>query len=120
VSAEIQQRTEILGHCAEYLQRAGRRVLDRDWNHELGRLDLVTVDRHTFVVCAVRIRGRRRLGPTSRPLSIVARRRLWWLAGYWLKSHGMRFDRIRVDVMELHQNGPDGYTIEHLQGVDQQ
>ena len=120
MSAEIQPRTEVLGDCAEYLRQAGLRILDRDWKNELGRLDLVAVDRHTLVVCVVRIRGRRRLGPTSRPLSIVARRRLRWLAGCWLKSHGMRFDRIRVDVIDLHQNGPGGYTIEHLQGVDRQ
>jgi putative endonuclease len=110
----------MLGHCAEYLQKAGLRVLDRDWNHELGRLDLVAVDGHTFVVCAVRIRGRGRLGSISRPMSMVTCRRFRWLAARWLKAHGMRFDHIRVDVMEVDQDGPGGCTIEHLRGVDQQ
>jgi putative endonuclease len=120
VSAVALQRAEILAHCAEYLQEPGFRLLDRDWRHELGELDLVVVDGHTFVVCVVRVRSRGRLGSASRPLSMVTCRRFRWLAARWLKAHGMRFDQIRVDVVELHQDGPGGCTIEHLRGVDRQ
>jgi hypothetical protein len=35
----------------------------------------------------------------------------------WLNAHGIRFDRVRVDVVGLVRDPSGGYTIEHVRGV---
>ena len=38
-----------------YLEGCGFRILDRNWRCTDGEIDIVAVDRHTFVVCEVKM-----------------------------------------------------------------
>jgi putative endonuclease len=103
--------------AVEYLQRCGFRVLDRNWRCADGELDIVAVDRHTFVAVEVKTRSGARFGT---PVDAVGRakiRRLRRLAILWLNAHGVRYDRVRVDVVGLLYEGTGGYTIRHIRGV---
>jgi putative endonuclease len=103
--------------AADYLEKAGFRILDRNWRCATGEIDIVAVDRHVFVVCEVKTRSGTRYGT---PLEAVGRaklRRLRRLAVEWLNAHGVRFDQIRIDIVGLVYEGTGGYTIEHIRGV---
>jgi len=113
---------DVLGRDGEqaavnYLEGCGFRILDRNWRCAEGEIDIVAVDRHTFVVCEVKTRSGTRYGT---PLEAVGRAkcsRLRKLAVRWLTAHGVRFDQIRIDVVGLLYDGTGGFTIEHLRGV---
>ena len=74
--------------AAEYLERAGLRVLDRNWRCTEGEIDIVAAERQVMVVCEVKTRSSTRFGT---PLEAITRhkqarlRRLatggWWPTG---------------------------------------
>jgi len=103
--------------AAGYLESAGFRVLDRTWRGPEGQLDIAAVERQVFVVCEVKTRSGTWHGTALVAISRARLHRLRGLAVAWLNAHGVRFDRVRVDVVGLVYEGTGGYTIEHLRGV---
>jgi putative endonuclease len=103
--------------AAEYLEKSGFRVLDRNWRCAAGEIDIVAVDRHTLVVCEVKSRTGVRYGSPLEAVSRAKRARLRKLAVLWLNAHGIRFDEVRIDVVGLVYEGTGGFTIEHIRGV---
>jgi len=103
--------------AVNYLESRGFRILDRNWRCADGEIDIVAVDRHTFVVCEVKTRSGTRYGTPLEAVSRAKRSRLRKLAARWLTAHGVRFDQIRIDVVGLLYEGTGGFTIEHLRGV---
>ena len=66
---------DVLGREGEqaavtYLEGCGFRILDRNWRCADGEIDIVAVERHTFVVCEVKTRSGTRYGT---PLEAVGR-----------------------------------------------
>ena len=103
--------------AATYLEGLGFRILDRNWRCSDGEIDIVAVERHTFVVCEVKTRSGTRYGTPLEAVGKAKRRRLRRLAVLWLNAHGVRFDQIRIDVVGLLYEGTGGFTIEHVRGV---
>lgn len=113
---------DVLGRDGEeaavtYLEGCGFRILDRNWRCADGEIDIVAVERHTFVVCEVKTRSGTRYGTPLEAVSRAKRSRLRRLAVRWLNAHGVRFDQIRIDVVGLLYEGTGGFTIEHVRGV---
>jgi putative endonuclease len=105
--------------AAEYLRRSGMRVLDRNWRCSEGEIDIVAADRRALVVCEVKTRSGTRYGT---PLEAVTRRkrsRLRRLAVQWVMAHGVLFDEVRVDVVEVlkSETEPGGFAIDHVRGI---
>jgi putative endonuclease len=100
-----------------YLESCGFRILDRNWRCAGGEIDIVAVDRRTFVVCEVKTRTGTRYGTPLEAVSRAKQRRLRGLAAVWLSAHGIRFEQIRIDVVGLLRDGADGFTVEHVRGV---
>jgi putative endonuclease len=114
---------DVLGRDGEqaavnYLEGCGFRILDRNWRCAEGEIDIVAVERHTFVVCEVKTRSGTRYGTPLEAVGRAKRARLRKLAVRWLTAHGVRFDQIRIDVVGLLYEGTGGFTIEHVRGVD--
>jgi putative endonuclease len=113
---------DILGRDGEqaavnYLEGRGFRILDRNWRCAEGEIDIVAVDRHTFVVCEVKTRSGTRYGTPLEAVGRAKRARLRRLAVRWLTAHGVRFDQMRIDVVGVLYEGTGGFTIEHVRGV---
>jgi putative endonuclease len=106
-----------LQEAARYLEGIGFRILDRDWRRLDGGLDIVAVDRHTFVVCVLKVSSGTRYRTPLELLSRAKRNLLRSLAIRWLNAHGMRFDQVRADVIGVIWGGSGGFTIEHIRGV---
>ncbi|HMD93830.1 MAG TPA: YraN family protein [Trebonia sp.] len=103
--------------AVDYLEGCGFRILDRNWRCAEGEIDIVAVERHTFVVCEVKTRSGTRYGTPLEAVGRVKRNRLRKLAIRWLTAHGVRFDQIRIDVVGLLYEGTGGFTIQHIRGV---
>jgi putative endonuclease len=103
--------------AAEHLQRAGFRILDRNWRCAEGELDIVAAERRTLVVCEVKTRSDARFGSPLEAVSRQKRSRLRRLAVRWVIAHGVLFDEIRIDVIGVLKDSAGGFTIEHVRGV---
>jgi len=103
--------------AVSYLEGLGFRILDRNWRCADGEIDIVAVERHTFVACEVKTRSGTRYGTPLDAVGRAKRRRLRRLAAQWLSAHGVRFDQIRIDVLGLLRDEAGGFTVEHVRGV---
>jgi len=103
--------------AAEYLERAGLRVLDRNWRCADGEIDIVAAERQVMVVCEVKTRSGTQFGTPLEAITRHKRARLRRLASRWLVAHGVLFDEVRIDVIGLIRNRAGDYEIEHVRGV---
>ena len=103
--------------AAEYLQRAGFRILDRNWRCAEGEIDIVAADRRVLVACEVKTRSGTGFGTPLEAITRKKRRRLRRLAVRWVVAHGVLFDEVRVDVVGVLRTQAGDFTIEHVRGV---
>ena len=103
--------------AAEYLERAGLRVLDRNWRRADGEIDIVAAERQVMVVCEVKTRSSTRFGTPLEAISRYKLARLRRLAARWLVAHGVLFDEVRIDAIGLIRDEAGHYEIEHVRGV---
>ncbi len=103
--------------AAAYLERAGFRILDRNWRCAEGELDIVAAERRVLVVCEVKTRSSVRYGGPLEAVGRVKRNRLRRLACRWLVANGMLFDEVRIDVIGLVGDQAGGFSVEHVRGA---
>jgi putative endonuclease len=103
--------------AAEYLQRAGFRILARNWRCAEGEIDIVAADRRTLVACEVKTRSGTRYGTPLEAVTRKKRSRLRRLAVCWVLANGVLCDEVRVDVVEVLKDERGNFAIEHIRGV---
>jgi putative endonuclease len=103
--------------AAEYLKKAGFRILDRNYRCADGEIDIVAADRRDLVACEVKTRSGVRFGTPVEAVTSRKLRRLRRLAAVWASSHGWFFDQLRVDIVGVLRSPTGEFTIEHLRGV---
>ena len=115
---ETDQRNRARGRwgenlAANYYERHGCRVIDRNWRSATGELDLVVLDGNTYVFSEVKARRSDLFGPAAGAVGIDKQRRIRQLGVEWLRAHGvghvdMRFDVIAITGNEL-DHIPDAF-----------
>ena len=103
--------------AAEYLERAGLRILDRNWRCEAGEIDIVALERRALVICEVKTRSGVRYGSPLEAVSRSKQLRLRRLASSWLAAQELGFDEVRIDVIGLVRDASGEFTLEHVRGV---
>jgi putative endonuclease len=103
--------------AVEYLQRAGFRILDRNYRCSEGEIDIVAADRRVLVACEVKTRSGVRYGTPTEAVTPQKLRRLRRLAVRWVIAHGVIFDELRVDIVGVLRNQSGEYAIEHIRGA---
>lgn len=97
-----------------HLERAGLRVLARNWRCESGEIDIVVADRSEIVGCEVKTRSRQTYGPPHEGVDERKLARLHRLIHRWAQLHGHRPDSVRVDVIGVLLTPEREPLIEHL------
>jgi putative endonuclease len=103
--------------AVEHLQRAGLRILDRNWRCADGEIDIVAAERRALVVCEVKTRSGVRDGTPLEAITRQKRNRLRRLAIRWLVAHGILFDEIRIDVVGVLRSESGEFSVDHVRGV---
>lgn len=103
--------------AAEFLARAGFRILDRNYRCAHGELDIVAAERRILVACEVKTRSGLRYGTPAEAVTRQKLARLRRLAVHWRQSHGLTFDALRVDLIGVLRTGADEFEIDHIRGV---
>ena len=86
--------------AADYLEKRGLRVVDRNFRVRGGEIDLIARDGATLVFVEVRQRSRSDYGGAAASITAAKRRRLVLAARHWLARHGdaaCRFDCVLID-----------------------
>jgi putative endonuclease len=103
--------------AADYLQRAGLQILDRNWRCPEGEIDIVAAERRALVVCEVKTRSGTRYGTPLEAITQRKRSRLRRLAVRWVLAHGVLFDEVRVDAVGVLRSASGEFAVEHVRGV---
>jgi putative endonuclease len=118
---EMRQQ-DILGRlgeqaAAEYLERAGLRIRDRNYGCAAGEIGIVAADRWVLVRCRAKIRSGARYGHAARGLTGEKRRMLRRLAVRWVLAHGLAFSGLGVDVAGVLRSWSRDFMVGHMGGV---
>ncbi|MEO8717000.1 MAG: YraN family protein [Burkholderiales bacterium] len=89
--------------CADLLQRAGLRIVTRNWRCRLGEIDLIAAEGATLVFVEVRLRRDADYGGAAESITAAKRARLLAAARLYLAGRGnvdCRFDVLLLDALE--------------------
>jgi putative endonuclease len=103
--------------AVRYLTGLGWSVLARNWRCVGGELDIVAHDGRQHVVCEVKTRRSVAYGTPADAITRDKADRLRRLSQRWAAEHGVRADRIRIDLIGLVGGGPAGFTVDHQREV---
>lgn len=103
--------------AARHVSSLGWRVLDRNWHHREGELDIVAEDSGTVVF--IEVKTRRGTG-AGHPLEAITARKLaalHRLALFWLRAHDRYAPDLRLDAIAVLAPKGGRPTVEHVRGL---
>ena len=93
------QRGEAL--VADWYERAGYEILDRNWRRREGELDLILRRGRSIVFCEVKTRSSNRFGAPIEAITRVKQQRIRTLAARWLGESTLGGGDLRFDVASV-------------------
>jgi len=122
-AAAVDRSRQALGQFGEnlaagYLHGLGYQIVERNWRHEIGELDLVALDGECLVFVEVKTRSTLACGYPAEAIGAVKLARLRRLAGAYLQQKQPTAEAIRLDVIAV-TTGGGPRQVEHILGVDQ-
>jgi putative endonuclease len=103
--------------AVEHLERAGLRILDRNWRCAEGEIDIVAADGDVLVVCEVKTRSGLGYGDPAEAVIAAKAARLRRLALRWLATHSLSWRELRFDVVTVLRGQRDAPLVRHLRGA---
>jgi putative endonuclease len=91
--------------AADYLQKQGLRVLERNYRCRMGEIDLILADGATLVFAEVRFRASGAFGGAAASVTRTKQKKLLATAGHYLAGKPER--ACRFDVIVLDRLAPD-------------
>ena len=88
---------------ADYLQRHGLRLLERNYRCRLGEIDLILADGPALVFVEVRLRHNRNFGGAAASVTAAKRQRIVKAARHYLMGKpelACRFDVVLLDALD--------------------
>lgn len=103
--------------AAEWLERSGYRILERNWRCSGGEIDIVAIRSDIVVFVEVKMRSRWDHGRASEAVTLkkqirIARAASLYAASHGLAEHVLRFDTIEV-TLSRRSSAPVLNHIEH-------
>ena len=88
--------------AADYLQRHGLRLIERNYRCRLGEIDLILNDGPVLVFAEVRLRHTADFGGAAASITAAKRQRIVWAARHYLSGkpeRACRFDAVLLDAL---------------------
>ena len=104
--------------AADYLERSGYRVIERNVRRREGEIDLVALHDETLVFVEVKLRSPGPMGGAIEALTAAKQRRLRELAGAYAAEHPELPANLRIDLVAI-DLAPDGGVgrVQHLESA---
>ncbi len=104
--------------AARYLQGIGYRIIARRERVLRGDIDLIALDDRTVVFVEVRTRSDTNHGHPAETVGYQKQRRIAQLANAYIRRNRLEDCRVRIDVVTVTLDGPDGKpVVEHFQNA---
>ncbi len=100
--------------AAEYLERKGFRIVQRDWRDGHRDLDIVAVDADYLVIIEVKTRRDGALTDPETAVDVKKIRNLSIAASKFVKQTDIEFP-VRFDIVTVTGNGSDVCDINHIE-----
>jgi putative endonuclease len=100
-----------------HLLDQGMVLLDRNWTHRDGELDLVLRDGDVLVACEVKTRSSLACGSPLEAVGAAKHERLNRLALCWLEERGLSPRAVRIDVVGVLRPRRGPSVVEHVRGL---
>jgi putative endonuclease len=103
--------------AAAELERAGMRLVARNWRCEAGELDIVAIEGRTLVVCEVKTRSSTRFGEPIEALTPAKIDRIYRLASIFRRTHRVGTTEVRYDVVAVMARRGYRPELKHIRGA---
>ena len=104
--------------AARHLERAGLRVVERNWRCPAGEIDIVAVEGPVLVFVEVKTRSSDRYGSPAEAVGATKARRVRALARQWLLDHpAAAAAELRFDVVAVRRPRAGAAAVTHLRGA---
>lgn len=100
--------------AAEYLERKGYRIIERDWRIGHRDLDIVAIDSGMLVFVEVRTRRNNVFMEPELTVDRKKMRSLMIAANAYIKTHNIDFD-LRFDIITVLGTNDNDYKINHIE-----
>lgn len=105
--------------AAEHLLAHRMRLLERNWRHPDGEIDLITRDRDEVVFCEVKTRRAVTHGGPGEAIDARKVAQLRSLARHWLREFALWDQPWRIDQLLLMATSSHHFQLQHLKGPRQ-
>ncbi|MDI2097713.1 YraN family protein [Ruicaihuangia caeni] len=102
--------------AAEYLERRGYTIVERNWRCRSGEVDIVAEHQGELVLVEVKTRSSEAFGHPFAAITPAKQSRLRRLAGLWREAHPGT-GAIRIDAVAVLRSNDGAAAIEHLRAV---
>ncbi|MGO3884997.1 MAG: YraN family protein [Mycetocola sp.] len=103
-------------HAADFLERRGYRIIERNWRCARGEIDLVAEHDGWTAIVEVKTRNGIGFGHPFDAITPAKLRRLRTLAACWASAQEQRPQRIRIDAVGV-TLASSWVSVEHLTGI---
>jgi len=103
--------------AADFLERQGFRILERNHRNTCGEVDLIALDQESVVFVEVKTRTTRAAGDPTEAITAVKQRKLTRAALAYLKQHRWLERRCRFDVVAIVWDGSAAPEIRHFRSA---
>ena len=102
--------------AADYLQRMGYTILERDWKSGHHDLDIIANDEDTLVIIEVKTRRSRLFGNPEEAIDYKKRLSLLSASNHYVKSHHINAP-VRFDIVSIVGTMGSTPEIDHIKDV---
>ncbi len=99
--------------AAEYLERAGLTVVERNWRCKAGEVDIIALDGETVVFAEVKTRRTEKKGSPEEAVSSQKQQRYGRIAATYIARAGLEETPARFDVIAIRPIGEDRALLRH-------
>lgn len=99
--------------AADYLKQKGYTILERNFNCWQGEIDIIALDKNEIVFIEVKTRRNIKFGYAVEAVNSQKIRHLWKAVEFYVYSHNLQNEFIRIDVIEIYLNGKS-IKINHI------
>lgn len=103
--------------ATQYLVRNSYTILERNWKHSSGEIDVIAHSAGWAVFVEVKSRSSLDFGHPFESINQQKLTRIYRLALEWCQQNSISTTRIRIDAIAIIGTIRDGFVIEHLKGV---
>lgn len=100
--------------AAHYLERAGWRVVARNYRFGHREIDLIARRGRVVAFVEVKTRSRVRWGHPLCAIDAAKRAEIERVARVWLERHGCRGDEFRFDAIAVYRTDDGALRVEHV------